>query len=684
MFSILAGVLLIFLIFVMLAAERKSEMGMARAIGTQRRNLIQMFLFEGTFYDLAAALVGVAAGLAVSFIMVALLGNIFAGQGLEIAYRFTARTVIVSYCIGMLMTFLVVTVSAWRVSRLNIVSAIRDLPEYQPRRDGKRGLILGLLGIVVGALLAWSGLSSLTAFSFYGGVSVAIIGLTLVLRWIFRRFGVRPEVRDRIAFSFGGVALLVWWLVPFDTFSGSFAQMTQGLEMFFLSGVMIVAGGIWVVIYNSDILLNALTRTLGRIGHLGPVLKTAVSYPMTYKFRTGLTLAMFALIVFTLIVMTIIINANNQVFQNTAGLTGGYDLRASVSYNNPIKDLKGAIDSSSELKGADFAAIGGQANMMVEARQVGAAKQDWSNYYANLVDDAYLDSTGYKLALKADGFKTDREVWEALKTHPEYAVIDSSVVPTKNQYGMRISPLNFKLEGFYYQDKKLPLTQVEIKEPRSGFTTTYTVIGVVDQVTTAFGLYVSHSAMAKAAPVPIPLTSYYIKLSPGVEAAQVSKSLESKFLEYGMQSKVLAEEIHDQNQMSNSINLLMEGFMALGLVVGVAALGVVSMRAVVERRQEIGMLRAIGYQPGMVQLSFLTESSFITLLGVVMGVVLGLLLSFNLTNYMAKEMPGLQFEIPWLPIVLIVLISYVVSFSTTYLPSRQAARIYPAEALRYE
>ena len=44
------------------------------------------------------------------------------------------------------------------------------------------------------------------------------------------------------------------------------------------------------------------------------------------------------------------------------------------------------------------------------------------------------------------------------------------------------------------------------------------------------------------------------------------------------------------------------GFMGLGLIVGVAALGVISARAVVERRQQIGVLRAIGFRRRMVQL----------------------------------------------------------------------------------
>ncbi len=61
-FSIAAGILLIFLIFVMLAAERRSELGIARAVGTRRGHLVQMFTFEGVAYDLARRVVGALLG----------------------------------------------------------------------------------------------------------------------------------------------------------------------------------------------------------------------------------------------------------------------------------------------------------------------------------------------------------------------------------------------------------------------------------------------------------------------------------------------------------------------------------------------------------------------------------------------------------------------------------------------
>ena len=46
--------------------------------------------------------------------------------------------------------------------------------------------------------------------------------------------------------------------------------------------------------------------------------------------------------------------------------------------------------------------------------------------------------------------------------------------------------------------------------------------------------------------------------------------------------------------------------------------------------------------------------------------------------------PTLRFSVPWVQIGAIIAIAYVFSLLTTFLPARQASRIYPAEALRYE
>ena len=62
-FGVLAGLLLLVNLFVMLAAERKTELGMARAVGMRRSELVGAFATEGWIYALAATALGVAAGI---------------------------------------------------------------------------------------------------------------------------------------------------------------------------------------------------------------------------------------------------------------------------------------------------------------------------------------------------------------------------------------------------------------------------------------------------------------------------------------------------------------------------------------------------------------------------------------------------------------------------------------------
>ena len=78
-FAIIAGVLLLVNVFVMLAEERKSELGMLRAVGMRRGRLVRGFVLEGTVYALVAAALGLVAGLGVGWAVVEVTARIFAG-----------------------------------------------------------------------------------------------------------------------------------------------------------------------------------------------------------------------------------------------------------------------------------------------------------------------------------------------------------------------------------------------------------------------------------------------------------------------------------------------------------------------------------------------------------------------------------------------------------------------------
>jgi putative ABC transport system permease protein len=146
--------------------------------------------------------------------------------------------------------------------------------------------------------------------------------------------------------------------------------------------------------------------------------------------------------------------------------------------------------------------------------------------------------------------------------------------------------------------------------------------------------------------------------------------------------KLLSEAVAS----SLTFDRLIEGFMGLGLIVGVAALGVITARAVVERRQQIGVLRAIGFRKRMVQLSFLIESSFIALTAIVVGSGLGLATAFNVINDSRRtpSWENMSFVVPWGTLAIIFSAVYLVALLTTFVPALRASRIYPAQALRYQ
>ncbi len=754
-FSIMVGILLIFLIFVMLASARKSEMGMARAVGAKRRHLVMMFAFEGTAYAIVSAAVGVVLGLGVSAFMVAVMNQIFAGleESFTLTIHFEPRSVVVAYCLGMAITFATVVVSAYRVSRLNIVVAIRGLPESiipkgePPFRERLLGLLravvlpvyhlltafralfrrrfreftkkLGLAGLtalppvwlaaialgllrfiqpyllrgwlvlVAGIVLTYFGVAVWERWSWFGaGVSLMIVGLGLMLRWWLGRTEMRPEAVDRIAFTAAGVLMLVYWALPESAVRPIVGELEGDFDIMFVSGVAMVGAAVWAVMYNSDLLVRGLSALTSRFGRIRPALVTAVAYPMSSKFRTGLTLAMFALVIFTLVIMSVLTEVFTTQFEEPRKVYMGFDAGGSINFNTPVDDIQAAIDSAEGVPASDFEAVGGVTNVPVEMRQSGGESGRWRSRTSMLLDDGFLSAADVELKIIADGYgPTAEDVLAQMRDDPSLALAGGWMLPNNAADIARDPDAQRLLGDLHYDASSMEAVPLDVREPFTGVEVSMKVIGVVDRVhADAFRMIGSKSLIDGAAPFPVPVTEYRFRLSEGVDAKAAANALEAALLGNGMQTEVYRETVDEQNAAGQAFFRLFTGFMALGLLVGVAALGVVSTRAVVERRQHIGMLRAIGYKRRMIALSFLLESSFISVLGSIIGLALGLLLSFNAVTSIRAEsgIEGLSFSVPWMQLGVILTLTYGFSLLTTFLPARQASRVYPAEALRYE
>jgi putative ABC transport system permease protein len=653
----------------------------ARAIGTRRGHLVQMFTFEGAAYDLIAAAAGALAGAVIAFGMVFLMARAFGAEdedaGLQVQFAFTWQSLLIAFALGVLLTLVVVAFSAWRVSVMTIAAAIRNVPE-PPVLRRRRRIVVGGLGILFGLVLALTAGNAATPLML--GISLIVFSLVPFARL--------AGIPDRVAFTVAGIVTVVLWMLPWGVWESVFGPLSMNFSTWIVAGLMVVVGAVWVIVYNADLLLGAVMAALGRIRALAPVLRMSMAYPLRSRFRTGTTLAMFTLVVFTLVTGATSTGSFQAALGNVDAFGGGFQVRAGTGAVAPIDDMRSAIVQRLGARAADFPVVGSQSVLAVDARQLGTGRR-LESYYVRGLDSSFLEHTTFDLGAIARGYATPHDVWAALDRTPGLAVVDGLVVPRRDNFDFAVLPSDFRVTGLYADvDEPFAPIPLEIVDTQTGNSTRLTVIGVLSDSAPfeMAGISTSQRTLSTAFPSRARPTIHYFETAPGVDPDAAAKRLESAFLANGLEAQSIRSVVAEVVGANRTFNRLIQGFIALGLVVGVAALGVISARAVVERRQQIGVMRAIGFRRSMIQAVFLLESSFVALTSIVVGTALGLLLGWNIVEDQKRtpSWPGLEMVVPWADLVLIFVAVYAVALLATLAPAIRASRISPAEALRYE
>jgi putative ABC transport system permease protein len=720
--SIAAGLLLVFLIFSLLAASRRSELGIARALGTGRGHLIAMFTFEGVAYALLAAALGVPAGLLISRLLLALLiwgvqsGRFgFAGMAGQVAQTVTwyaaPRSAALAAALGLLLTVLTVAVAAWRVTRVTIVTAIRDLPDPPP--SPSRVAAWAWLGLLpAGAALLAIGLSWGETFPFGLGVSCLIF---------FLGTAVGRLAGDRTGATLAGLLLAGYWALPFDAQERlGLPRLASGIEIFGLAGVLTVAGAVWAISVNGDFALRLSSGLLSLAGRPAPALRLATAHLWRHPFRTGVTTTMFALVVFMLTVMQVVTAAAVGFHADPAMTYGGWDLRGQLAASPggrpagpdgaappELRDEHGvaqAVAASPELQ-PYVAAAGVRSTNVYVLTQLAAPSPTWGAYPVAAVDEGFATGGGLPLQARARGYASDAAVWEAVARSPDLAVIDANALPGPQlRGGVNLSILGFSLFGPNDEQSAIDPLPLWIGNPGAALAAgtsapvlgdagpragarKVTVIGIVDRRAAANfrGLHVSSQTLQGLGTAARPATTrLFFRLRPGVDANAARAALGAAFFAEGLQTENLIERFQNEGGPLLLASRMLQLFVGLGLFVGIAALGVISTRAAVERRQEIGVLRAVGLSRGRVAGSLLLESALVVLLGSALGIGLGLILCRNVfaVQFFDRFQGGLRMAVPWEELLLTVVLTCVAALLATWLPARQASRVPPIAAIR--
>ncbi len=897
LFALAIGVLLIFLIFALLAAERRAELATVRALGMHRSRVIRLLLLEGATYGVPASLLGAGLGAGLGAAIIQLVAPTVAQFGLPLRLDVEPDRLLAALCLGLLVTLGAVAIAVCAASGGSIAPALRGVTEpprlrpslaqlvratvpalntrrgrdvrgattrpegaqiagggrgrderqddrgaatrpeeprlilsggtgegrssgvpLRPLRPLRRLLSLPLrspqpsarsalpvtplprpVGVGVGhvppvpavrtPVLAWLRLAwgltvrgvlplavSLVAFQIAvprgdalaveSVLSGVVVSLVLVLRWLGVSTGSRLLARrkpseavrasdrlrrgaDRLSALGIGLGLVAQWSLPLDALERLMAlpPLTADVGFFFASGVMTVAGAVFALAPNLDLLLRPL-RLASRAGARPRVVASvALVYPAHQRLRSGLTVAMFSLVTCTMVVMACVAASTAQRYGNFSAQSGGYDIIGQPLFASPgeTAQVVAAVRSSQPAVAGDLAGVAEATPLPLIMLQPDAPGARWAVYPAASISGAFLQGMGLPLIARAPQFASDAAVWDAVRTQPGDVVIDAGAlddadlarlgVTAPARVGVQdfvappiasgllglaemeallgqsaalraqqevppdvrqiisdpnaVSAYALKLHGIAQGLGRIAPTPLWLADPRGGPPTEVTVVGIVDNShSQSYGLLGSPDTFT---PMEHGLAHfagdyYFFKLRPGAPIHRDALAIGSALLNDGFQTTVIGDALVDQNAPQVFASRVLIGLVGLALLAGMIALAVTGTRAVVERRRQIGALRALGFRRRAVGALFVVEALVIAVVGTGVGLALGLTLARNLVavSFFAPVPAGLPLVVPVPALAGVCLVALVVAAAAAQAPALQAARVPPADALRYE
>jgi len=661
-FSIIAGALLLMNIFVMLGEERKSQLGMLRAAGLKRSHLVAAFSLEGAAYALAASIFGIGVGVALGRGVAYIAARIFStwtadGAGLAVTFAVSPISLVNGAALGLLIALVTIIATSVRISRFNIIAAIRDLPSVAARRS-RRKLFLSAGGTALFALVSVPAVA--TSHSI-GTFLFPALALACAAPLLARIMG------GRAAYTYLSLAVLVWTLLVNLVRPAVYDSPSMGLYV--VMGSLLALSAVVLVSENQSVLLRPFRRLLARPTEGALSARLAVAYPVAKRFRTGATLIMYTLVFLVLVLISEIGGVlAHSVDAQVASSTARYDVRLDFKPSSNVLDslsrgpAAGQIAQVTPLTSARAQAVdpGHRTTQPIDTLAVGVPPGG--------VAQMQFDK---RLA----GLETDKQVWRAVADNPDYVVLDAF-------FGATGGP-----PGQFYE----PGDRFVLIDPLSGRRESKTIAGVLRNsmifysplAPTDFPVVMNDSAVRTFFRDRAEVSSAFVRATSGVTPAALAAHLQGSYLSASLIATPVAATIRRMFDANVAFFHMMEGFLALGLLIGICGLGVVMVRAVRERRRTIGVLRALGFRTGTVQRSFLIESGFIAFEGVVIGGVLGVLTTWLMYQKSAM-FAGLQtgFPVLWVTVTVLAAITVAMSLLATAAPARRAAHILPALATR--
>lgn len=659
-FGVIAGILLLVNVLLMLAEERLGELGTMRAVGLARRPLIGSFMLEGCMYAAVGAVMGGLAGTALGRLMVG-----FATRSTDLTQRGSAQieldfamrpgTLVGGVALGFVISSAAVFGTAYRVSRMEMIRLIRDLPPA-PRTRRPATTPLLTLGVVIGPLLSWFGYAAPASLPFVLGLPIAFVCLG---GFASRRFG------RTIGVTIACAPTIVWGTL--------FEVLDQDRDT---APYVVVVGGVFVVLAGV-VLMNALQPVFANLvrragtGRGTVTTRVGLANPIAHRVRMLLTVGPFALVVFTLVYAEGLSNvATTEISRLKPVTAGSYEVLVRSSAANPF--------DFSKLREAGATAVAETASVTAQFRRVdagGDATLEPRLWPVTVFDQSMTSVTPPRLVRRDPGYSSDVEAFNAVARDPNLVILPKSFLvgglanADEDEFSVRRRPNSGQI--------------FEMVDPVSGRSRDVRVVGVLYAEVIPSAAFIGKAGATEMfGDRVIPSAAFAtVAGDPNIFRTQ----LQQAGIENGLEVIVFADEVERFFKLLRSLVNLYRADLGVGLVVGIAGVGVVLVRSVRDRRRQIGTLRAMGFEARSIGQSFLIEGAFVASQALFVGAILGQAIAMSTSQSQGIVEgfgDGVGLPGPTLSVGLLCLSLLLASLAASAGPARAATKIPPAAALR--
>jgi putative ABC transport system permease protein len=347
--------------------------------------------------------------------------------GFQLRQHTEPRSLAVAFAAGVVLTFAVMYLAAWRVSRVNIVSATHG-ELHEQRLTWWAGAGLLSLGA---AWLVWTGWSD-TAATFEPRHSLvlpvtrtlALAGCFALGRWML---GVTRSGGHVLTAVFP-CALAAVWLATLRALPTPRGSTTADATTTAVGGLVLLVCVTWAVARAGEPLLRLVDRALSRAARLRSIVRPAAGQLGWQRWRSGLTVTMFAMVIFIMAASLTLIDALLDAYAANEAPVAGFELRAEYrSAGNPPA-ASDALARSDAIATSAFDAVGSTSRLDVQVVQIGVQRASWRGASLVAADDGFLGAARVRMQRRVSGYADAAAIWKALREQPGTAVVSASLL----------------------------------------------------------------------------------------------------------------------------------------------------------------------------------------------------------------------------------------------------------------